>query len=426
MSSSVAVERSYIEPLSQRHLSSLHSFGMARLDLPSLSYEEKKFSPQQIKPPLDAETVTISKLEYERLICTCLHFNNLKESLLKGGVSQETLDVLIYGSIPSPESYNRNNTPSSAASTTNSRPQRPTFASRDPRDDTKKSNETAPRETPLPKPPAPQRTFSNDDSLDVDNSSSDERTDGRASLQPEQSSPAPLGQHTVVIRGFPERASYSDILEVVRGGALFQIFLRSRDRMASVSFVHSSAAQEFVNHAKRHDIYVQGKRVEISWSERQFYLPAYVKAKVDIGASRNLMICGVNPNISEVIIRRDLEHIHNLIIVDVQFSQGTAYISTNSIQNAMFARSCMMSRLMYKGMKINHYPDECAEPLPKVHSISRKDNPPPTKKVERLTNRFQMLYMDGSGDSDDDENNAVANCQFFDNNINWEKGSIAV
>ena len=148
----------------------------------------------------------------------------------------------------------------SAASTTNSRPQRPTFASRDPHD-TKKSNETAPRETPLPKPPAPQRTFSNDDSLDVDNSSSDERTDGRASLQPEQSSPAPLGQHTVVIRGFPERASYSDILEVVRGGALFQIFLRPRDRMASVSFVHSSAAQEFVNHAKRHDIYVQGKRV---------------------------------------------------------------------------------------------------------------------------------------------------------------------
>lgn len=138
------------------------------------------------------------------------------------------------------------------------------------------------------------------------------------------------------------------------------------------------------------------------------------------------MINGVNPNISEVVIRRDLEHIHNLIIVDVQFNQGTAYISTNSIQNAMFARSCMMSRFMYKGMKINHYQDECAEPLPKAHSIPRKDNPPPTKKAERLTNRFQTLYMDGSGDSDDDENNAVTNCQLFDNNINWEKGSIAV
>jgi len=409
--SSVAVERRYLEPLPQR------------------SESKPPPSPQQTKPPLDAETVTISKSEYEQLTCTSLHFNNLKDSLLKGGVSQETLDVLIYGLIHPPDNCNQNHTPSmtSAPSTANSRPQRPppTFAPRD-RRDTKKSNETASRETLLPETPVPQRTFSNDDSLGDDNSSSDEKTDGRESLQPEQLPTASLGQHTVVIRGFPERASYGDILKVVRGGALFQIFLKPRDRMASVSFVHPSAAQEFVNYIKRHDIYIQGKRVEVSWSERQFYLPPYVKAKIDIGASRNLMICGVNPNISEVIIRRDLEHIHNLIIVDVQFNQGTAYISTNSIQNAMFARSCMMSRFMYKGMKINHYPDECAEPLPKVPTISRKDNPPPTKKAERLANRFQMLYMDGSGDSDDDENNAVTNCQFFDNSINWEKGSIAV
>jgi hypothetical protein len=151
----------------------------------------------------------------------------------------------------------------SAPPTVNSQPQRPTFASRDPRD-TKKSNETAPRETPLPKTPVPQRTFSNDGSLGDDNSSNDEKTDGRGPLQPEQPSPVSLGQHTVVIRGFPERSTYSDILKVVRGGALFQIFLKPRDRMASVSFVHPSAAQEFVNHVKRHDIYIQGKRVSQS------------------------------------------------------------------------------------------------------------------------------------------------------------------
>jgi hypothetical protein len=162
----------------------------------------------------------------------------------------------------------------------------------------------------------------------------------------------------------------------------------------------------------------------VSWSERQFYLPPYVKAKIDNGVSRNLLICGVNPNITDALIRKDLEHIHNLVVIDVQFGQGNAYISTNSVQNAMFARSCMMSRLAYKGMKISYYPDECAGPLPKARTIS-KSEAAPIKKTDRPANRFQMLYLDGANDSDDDEH-VVASREFFSSNISWKNGSIAV
>jgi hypothetical protein len=42
---------------------------------------------------------------------------------------------------------------------------------------------------------------------------------------------------------------------------LLDIYLRSAERTASVSFVDGSAAQEFLNHAKRRDIYIHGKRV---------------------------------------------------------------------------------------------------------------------------------------------------------------------
>ncbi len=48
---------------------------------------------------------------------------------------------------------------------------------------------------------------------------------------------------------------------------------------------------------------------------------------------------------TEDIIRDDLEHIHNLVVIKVEFVGSSCYIRTNSVHNAMFARTCMMSRL---------------------------------------------------------------------------------
>ena len=85
---------------------------------------------------------------------------------------------------------------------------------------------------------------------------------------------------------------------------MLDIFLRSHERSASISFVEGSAAQEFMDHVKRNDIYVHGKRVcpllifekrenpltdeyqlEFSWSKNQYLLPGHVANKIGIGAS---------------------------------------------------------------------------------------------------------------------------------------------
>lgn len=96
-----------------------------------------------------------------------------------------------------------------------------------------------------------------------------------------------------------------------------------------------------------------------------------------------------------------MEHIHNLIVISVKFKNGNAYISTNSVHNALFARSCMMSRLTYKGMKIAFYPDECAEPLSRIPTGPKKVAAP--KKSTPLPNRFHLLSMDGSEDEETEE-----------------------
>lgn len=118
-----------------------------------------------------------------------------------------------------------------------------------------------------------------------------------------------------------------------------------------------------------------------------------------------MVIRGIHPNITEERIREDLLHIHNIVVISVSFENGDAYISLNSINNSLFARTCMMSRVTYKGMKIEWYPDECAQPLPKTQYAPKKENlaPQQPKKFMSAMNRFQMLNLDNDGTEDDSE-----------------------
>lgn len=67
-------------------------------------------------------------------------------------------------------------------------------------------------------------------------------------------------------------------------------------------------------------------------------------AKIGGGATRNLVIRQIDSRHTEESIRDDLEHIHNLVVVKVDFAGGSCHIKTNSVHNAVFARMCMMSR----------------------------------------------------------------------------------
>ncbi|KAI9934671.1 hypothetical protein MW887_000288 [Aspergillus wentii] len=312
----------------------------------------------------------------------------LKDSLLNGGLSQETLDILIYGSQPPPpKPYQQGDEHS-----------------------TRHVGSNSPTQLNGSKTVDEYQEYSYHDEDDdeeedgvIISQNSDEKDDYDDSSRSGGSYTASTGQRTILIRNLPDRAFHQDIVDAVRGGALLHIYIRSRERTANVSFVEETAAQEFLQHTKTYGLYLAGKRVEVSWSERQFYLPPYVRAKINNGASRNLVINNVNPNMTESHIRNDLEHIHNLIVISVRFQQGNAYISTNSVHNALFARSCMMSRFVYKGTRIGFYPDDCAEPLPQMPIVSKKDmlQVPPKKPVSAL-NRFHLLSLDGTEEEESD------------------------
>lgn len=66
---------------------------------------------------------------------------------------------------------------------------------------------------------------------------------------------------TVYLNGLSERTTYADLVSVLRGGKILSLVMRP-ERAALVSFVHGAA--DFIAWAKRNDVYVQAKRV--CWS----------------------------------------------------------------------------------------------------------------------------------------------------------------
>jgi hypothetical protein len=74
-----------------------------------------------------------------------------------------------------------------------------------------------------------------------------------------------FAKRTVLLVNLPEGTTHLDIVAAVRGGMLLDIYLRTHDRTASISFLEEGAAQEFFRHVKRHDLYIRGKRVRSFW-----------------------------------------------------------------------------------------------------------------------------------------------------------------
>ncbi|KAK4068198.1 uncharacterized protein Triagg1_7441 [Trichoderma aggressivum f. europaeum] len=218
---------------------------------------------------------------------------------------------------------------------------------------------------------------------------------------------------SVQLLNIPEDATYADITAVVRGGILFEVSLMRRSSTAVITFAETAAAEAYYTHVRNNYLYIKNRKVskpsqdtklpflsnlnpqiDIRWSDRFQVLHDHFAKRIANGATRNLIMRNSNGGHSEASIRHDLDHIHGLEIVSITFYKGTCHISTNSVPSAMYARTCMMSRLKYKSSRLEWDADECGQPLGQVPLIPRLKPPSRAVPVRRSVssgNRFQIL-----------------------------------
>ncbi|TGO26182.1 hypothetical protein BPAE_0065g00490 [Botrytis paeoniae] len=426
----VTIEKNHLEALMRSCVQSLTVLPHNRADFNGS--ENGDFDASQ-----DADKITISRKEYDALKQSFREYEFLRRKLIQGGVAEETLNALIKGN---DENGADQNAASNVSATHEDPDESTTFMTQSPppltqidhghqtytygtprtgtilasRPQGYKSSQTHNfqyQETPNQN----LHTSGHDDNNDT----FDFETENNSQTKSQRPSYEKFAQRTVQLYNLPDGTTHADVCDAVRGGMLLDMYLRTHDHTAIVSFLEQAQANELFCHVKRNDLYIRSKRVDIRWHDRQFILPDHIANQVSIGATRNLVIHKCNPSFTEEVIRDDLEHIHNLVLIKVVFNGSNAFISTNSVHNAMFARTCMMSRGAYKNSKIKWAHDECAAPLPRRPS-PQFDNPPITKKQNTpLANRFEPLniYMADESETDTEgEENKIVGADGVDGN----------
>lgn len=66
---------------------------------------------------------------------------------------------------------------------------------------------------------------------------------------------------TVSLCGLPDGAKHEDIVNIVRGGLVLDIYIRVHEHIANVSFLREEDAVRFYEHARRYDLHIDNKRV---------------------------------------------------------------------------------------------------------------------------------------------------------------------
>ncbi|KIW66349.1 hypothetical protein PV04_05685 [Phialophora macrospora] len=349
----------------------------------------------------DAGAITISVPEYNTLLDTGRKYHALRQALLIGGATNESLDILISStSLPTPD-LTPNDSPID-----------------EPTPDHSGDSEWAPAPTALPfVPQVPPNSTSNrcqqtlpplettldryhlppPDTACVEGGPLAELIEGSQEYG-DACSESPAVKRSLVITGLSPTATLQRVAKVLKGGAILQMYLSKRSCSAHVSFVDPIAAECFLEYAQTNEIYIQGKKVAVSWDSQQRYIkPKMANLIAFSGLTRNLVIRFAREEWTAQGIREDLDHIHQLEIVDLFFRNGHAYISLNSIQHALTARTCMHSQLKYKRLKIDSWPDDCAQPLP----LPALKQPPyllPVLPTAGPQNRYAALYS-GSEES---------------------------
>ncbi|RMY56321.1 hypothetical protein D0863_13013 [Hortaea werneckii] len=363
----------------------------------------------------DPANVTVARTEYDSLLRVSKEYELLKSALFQGGITAETLDILISGAgsggtrkdsgasglktgpngfdsqVPAHSSdWDHQNQTSLYQDVhwrrNGSMPSSSAFRDSNSQQTQAGATLQVPSLSRHASYGAPPSSTPDDSAFDDDDDDDDLIEESRRSLlQPPGLHPS-NERRTLYFSGFSDRTTYKDFVSVIKGGQLLSINLRP-ERSGTVTFL--DGAEAFLAWVRRHDIYLHSKRIEVKWADRQYRLNNHIHHKILHGATRNLIIRNARSHgLTAAQIRADLGHIHNLVIIDISFrcpasaaamrsgssareGGDDAYVETNAVHNALFARTCMMSRTAYKGCRIEFFPDQCAGPLPVPAIVSR-------------------------------------------------------
>ncbi|KAG5457775.1 MAG: hypothetical protein BJ554DRAFT_2132, partial [Olpidium bornovanus] len=169
------------------------------------------------------------------------------------------------------------------------------------------------------------------------------------------------GNRSVYLGGIHPDATCEDICNAIRGGILNQIRYLSDKHIAFVTFVDPSAAVGFYNTCAFQGLVVKSRRVRVGWG-KPAVVPRDVLAAVQVGASRNVYLGGIEDNVNEDQLRADFSAFGEIELVNILREKSCGFVNFTTVSAAMKAVEGMRASPGYAGVKINFGKDRCGNP----------------------------------------------------------------
>ena len=187
-------------------------------------------------------------------------YEALKEALYQGGASQHTLNILIRNGLARQQEpivqkqFNPMALPFKHTDTTKA-PESPRKMPAYPAIEPVVSTWA---DGVVKTPSTPKTSFGNTTSDDLTEfESAGEWQVCKADKNPSTSNK----KRTLLLYNLSDKVIHKDIVGVVRGGVILDIYMRTAEKSALVSFLDPIAAQAFLRHARRDKLSLYGKRV---------------------------------------------------------------------------------------------------------------------------------------------------------------------
>ncbi|KAF1987278.1 hypothetical protein K402DRAFT_420499 [Aulographum hederae CBS 113979] len=346
------------------------------------------------------ETVNVPTDEYTKLIQHEREHNNLIVALFRVGLTHEALQQLVIDQVPDAPSGTEEQTKSKDVQNkiskgtveSHAKTKRDLAFTEDYRALNAGANAFLPRRNGFRRG-LESPSNASEDEFDL-------ATDTGLEPPPSRTSNRTETRRTLLITKLPDNVTHQELVNVIRGGRIVDMYIRNDRRSANVTFAEAEAASSFIAYARRNNIVINYKMINVAWNERQMTLSQHVRKSIHNGGTRNLILRNAASKISEDVIREDLDHIHNLAVVSAAVKGSDIHLSINSVSCALFARTCMLSRGFYRGLRIDHGPDECDQPLPRPTATSNYSIPDSdlNSAIRAPANPFDLLSIDDESD----------------------------
>ncbi|KAJ1531128.1 hypothetical protein HK096_008120, partial [Nowakowskiella sp. JEL0078] len=202
-----------------------------------------------------------------------------------------------------------------------------------------------------------------------------------------------MGGRTLYIGNIPPGTTIEEICSVIKTGMLEHIKILEDKNCAFVTFVEVNAAAQFHGECANRILAINGHAVKVGFGNKILPIPADVQAAINVGATRNVFIGGVDESIDENYLYQEFSKFGLIDQIKILRDKHYAFIHMSSIISAVKAVQALPMDPNWAGCKLGYGKDRCLPANPMKGSPQQLQQQQQQQQMQQQQQQQQQMVQ---------------------------------